>query len=617
MSAPSPRDKAIATICRAFAPPPDLAPSDWVERHRILDAGAALPGRWRWDATPYFREPLDCLSPSSPVRTVAVVAGAQLGKTELLLNALAYWIANDPKPIMAVWPSLDVAKRVANTRIEPMIALVPEVKARIVPQRSRERGNTTLYKKIIGGSDLIITGANAPAPLRSSPINFALIDEVSAMEETSEGDVLDLVAARQYTYPHTKKTLLTSTPRDEGTCIITRAYLETDQRKYFVPCLQCDHRWVIGFGDIQYPEGQPERAALVCPECGRPHDEFEKPEHLRRGEWRPTVTGADPTKAGFWISGIYSPWLKYSEITTKHRLVAKDPPRLRVFVNTILAEPWVDLLGGKTIDPTTISARGESGDWANKLPRPVVVLTASVDTQGDRLELEVVGWGKGEESWSIEHRRLDGDPSRAEVWHELDVLLARTFAHSLAVPDLPIAAVCIDTGGNNTSMVYNYVRGKERRNVWGIKGSNRPGAPVWPRRPSRKNKGRIPLYFVGSSAAKEQVYQRLEIPAPGPGYMHFPSDRSDAYFRQLTAETMKKVRKRGKTVLEFDAGGRRNEALDLKAYNLAALQGLYLLGFDLDAAAATMASQPERESGRPAVILPRRQTQVKSSFFYG
>lgn len=606
--------RALAVIGAGLAPPPDLPPSAWVERFRVLDPSAALPGKFSFNTTPYFRAPLDDLSTTSGIKTVVVCAGAQLGKTELILSAVCYWIANDPKPIMCVWPTVDVAKRVVVSRLEPALASVPEVKVRIIPERSRERGNTTFHKKLIGGGDLVIVGANAPAPLRSSPINFALLDEVSAFPgSTEEGDVLDLVAARQYTYPHTCKTLLTSTPLDEGACRITRAYLETNQQKYFIPCLQCGHMFVITFADIKWPTGEPDKAALVCPACGSVHDDFDKPEQLRRGAWRPTAEGGDPTMAGYHVSGLYSPWLRYGAIATHHRKVRKDPPRLRVFVNTILAETWRDESGEK-IEPATIAERVERGDWTAALPPGVAILTASVDTQDNRLELEIVGWGKDEESWSIEYRQIFGDTSDKAVWQELDELLLRTFQHSLAVPDMGISAVCIDTQGHSSAMAYSYCRDKFERRIWGIKGSNSAGKPpIWPRKPAKQKNGKFNPTFVGVNTAKEVIYSRMKITEPGPGYMHFPADRADTYFAQLTAERMISVWSKGRETKVWDKGSRRNEAFDLKVYNLAALNSLYAMRFDLNAAAAALAEIPARSADRPVIAAPPPVRRVTRS----
>ncbi|KAA1052963.1 Phage terminase, large subunit [Azospirillum argentinense] len=479
---------------------------------------------------------------------------------------------------------------------------MPEVISRLVPERSRERGNTTFHKRLIGGGDLIIVGANAPAPLRSSPINFALLDEVSAFPGTTdEGDVLDLVAARQYTYAHTAKTLLTSTPLDEGTCRITRAYLETNQQRYFVPCLACGTLFVITFADIQYPADEPEKAVLVCPNCGGVHTDYDKPEQLRHGEWRPTVSSGDPSMSGYSISGLYSPWLRYGAIATHHRKVAKDPVRLRVFVNTVLAETW-KVEDGEGIDQGGLPARRE--DLSGPLPPWVVVLTCGVDVQADRLECTLIAWGAGERCAVLEHRVLWGDPSAGQVWADLDALLSRTFSHSLAVPDLSIRATCVDTGGAHTLATYSWLKGKAARRIWGIKGSSTPAAPLWPKKATTNTKGKLPIFMVGVNAGKETIYSRLKVTESGPGHIAFDNSLSTDYFTQLTAERVRTRYSRGHPVREWVLpDGRRNEALDCAVYALAALYGLRSMGLNLDREAASQEGVPPRVSAQ-AITMP-------------
>lgn len=588
--------RARAMLGNGLAPPPDLSPSEWVEENRILDASAALPGRFSFDQTPYFRKPLDDLSTTSGIKTVVICAGAQLGKTEVLLSAVSYWIANDPKPIICVWPTVDVAKRVAVSRLESALIAVPEVRARIIPERSRERGNTTFHKRLIGGGDLVIVGANAPAPLRSSPINFALLDECSAFPgSTDEGDVLDLVAARQYTYRHTCKTLLTSTPLDEGTCRITRAYAETSQQKYFVPCLQCGHRFVITFGNIVWPAGAPGKAVLICPECGYPHSDFDKPEQLRRGEWRPTAEGGDPTMSGYHLSGLYSPWLTYGEIATKHGKVAKDPSRLRVFVNTVLAETW-RAEDGEALKDEGLPARRV--DHGGILPADALLVTVGVDTQDDRLEAVFVAWFADERSMVFKHVILWGDPSGKQVWADLDDLIRTPIPHARAVPDMLPRAVCIDSGGHHTSAVYGFTHRRARDRVWAIKGRGGPGVLIWPKRHGR-GKGGAPVFSIGVDQAKATIYGRLRNGEAGTaGYIGFDASLSDSFFKQLTAERVVTRFKKGHPVKEWVLpDGTRNEALDCVVYALAALHGCYSMGLDLEREAHRLVDAPLRVAG--------------------
>lgn len=600
--------------------------SEWADRHRILPPTSAAPGPWRTSRTPYLRGIMDELSPLSPFEKVVVQAGAQLGKTEALLNFVGFVIHNSPSLIMLVMPTVSMVKRNTSTRIDPLIADCPVLAERVVPAGSRDPGNSQFRKRFVGG-ELVMTGANSAAELCSTPVCYLAMDECDRYpgDVDEEGDPAELAIQRTATYRGRRKILMLSTPKNKGESRIEAAYLESDRRVFEVPCKDCGTFSELRWANIAWPKASgelpytadgvvvwPQPAAVDrdrrdlaywwCPECGRIHHEHDKPALLAGGRWRATAEG-DGRTAGFRVSQLVSPWVTWGEIAQKHAAAGKDPARLRVFVNTVLAETWEDQ-SGERIEPASIAERVERGDWKAMLPRGVAALTASVDTQDDRLEVEIVGWGKDEESWSIDYVQLFGDTSKREVWQELDELLQRTFPHTLAVPDMAISAVCIDTQGHNSAMAYNFVRDKQARRVWGIKGHNMHGKAIWPRKPSHKNKGRIPLYLVGVSAAKEVIYSRLKIAEPGPGFMHFPADRPDTYFAKLVSETVKTVYVKGRPTLVWDAGGRRNEALDLKVYNLAALHGLQALRFDLNTAAAALAMQPERSPDRPVLPVP-------------
>jgi len=239
--------------------------------------------------------------------------------------------------------------------------------------------------------------------------------------------------------------------------------------------------------------------------------------------------------------------------------------------------------------------------WSEDLPEGIAVLTAGVDVQGDRLELQVVGWGRDEEGWVVDYRVIWGDPSGPRVWSDLDLALQATYAHSKAVPDFPIRAVAIDTGGHHTKAAYEFCRTRLNRRIWAIKGRGGPGVPVWPRRPTRTNKGKIPLFIVGVDSVKDAVYARLKLTEPGPGFVHFSRDRDAEYFRQLTAERVVTRFVKGRPIRSWQPkrDGERNEALDTLVYASAALQGLISMGLRLNEEAEAMAAA-KRRSDTPA-----------------
>lgn len=604
---------------RGLAPDPLLSVAAWADRHRVLSSVAASePGRWSTARTPYLREVMEALSPSSRIERVVLMAGAQVGKTETGLNWVGFVIHHAPGPMLLVEPSLETMKRVSKQRIDALIEATPVLAERVKDPRSRDSGNTLLMKEFDGGV-LIMTGANSAVGLRSMPVRYLFLDEVDAYpgDVEGEGDPLDLAMQRTVTFRR-RKAYLCSTPTIKGLSRIERVYLESDQRVFEVPCDGCERHSQLLWRDIVWPEGRPEAAAWRCPHCQTVHSEWRKPALLAAGRWRATATG-DGRTAGFHLSSLYSPWLSWGEIARDFVAAKDDPARLKVWVNTRLAETWEDRLGEEMDSAGLMQRREDFG--CDPVPDEVAVITAGVDVQADRLEVEIVGWGRDEESWSLDYRVLWGDPSAPSVWRSLDELLAQRLRHARLPNGLTIEAACIDSGGHHTLAVYDYCRDRHKRRIFAIKG--RAGAiPIWPRRPGRANKGRVPLFTVGVDAAKETIYARLKVAPPGPGTMHFPLQRDVVYFEQLTAERCVTRYVKGHPKREWvkDAS-RRNEALDCRVYAYAALHALIAMGLSLNKRVDEMptiaASRQSRSDPHPVTtpttVSTRRQRMAIAS----
>jgi phage terminase large subunit GpA-like protein len=605
---------ALATYDEAWReglrPEPQMLVSDWADAHRRLPATVAEPGPWRTDRTPYLREIMDALSVSSPIERVVLMKGAQLGGTEVALNFLGYVIANAPGLALLVMPSVDMVRRNTHTRIDPMIAATPALTSRVVPARGREPGNTATTKRFVGG-ELVMTGANSAAALRSTPARYIVLDECDAfpLDVEGEGDPVALAEKRSTTFRGKRKLLMVSTPTLRDFSRIEAAYNESDRRRYFLPCPHCGAMGTLEWERIVWPKGEPHKAAARCEHCGELIAESHKLAMLAAGEWRATADG-DGRTAGFHVSGLYSPFQTWAEIAAKLLAAKRDPARLKVWKNTELGESWDE--GQTKIEPEALANRAE--DWGDALPEGVAVLTAGVDVQDDRLELEIVGHGRGEETWSIAYHVLYGDPAGAALWRELDAILLQRWPHRRAVADLPVRACCIDSGGHFTGQAVRFAAERAQRRVWAIKGASGPGRPPWPRKPSRSAKTRLPLYIIGTDGLKETVAARLAIETPGPGYMHFPEGREAEWFSQLVSERIVTRYHRGRAKREWvkpkDA---RNEALDCRVYALAALEGLKSLGLRLDIEAQRPADAPLRTEADP-VSTPRAPRTIRSKW---
>lgn len=569
---------SVAELCAAafgqgLTPEPSLSVSDWADEHRFLGTtSSAEPGRWRTSRTPYLKEIMDALSPAHRAERVVVMSGAQIGKTECGNNWLGYVIHRTPGPMLMVEPTVEVAKRVSKQRIAPMIEATPALKERVAESRSRDSGNTVQVKEFQGGL-LIITGANSGAGLRSMPIRFLFMDEVDEYpgDVDGQGDPVALAEKRTATFPR-RKVLLTSTPTLKGLSRIEREYLGSDQRRYFLPCPLCGHMDYLTWRDpahyrIEWEEGAPETAHMVCPACGAKVEERHKGEMLARGEWRAGAEG-DGRTVGFHLSALYSPlgWKSWGQCAAEFLKAKEDPFRLKTWVNTVLGETWEER--GDSVAAGSLMARLER--YPAEVPNGVGVLVAAVDVQADRLEAVVKGFGAGEESWLVAFTQLHGDPATEAVWFELDKFLGQSFDH-VSGRKLKVECTVVDSGGAHTEQVYRYTKARTGKRVYPIKGGSIGGRPLV-ERPSRHNRYNVPLFVLCVDTGKDLVFSRLRISSPGPGYVHLPDWVDEEYLAQLTAEKAirKYVKGRG-AVREWIKLRERNEGLDLEVYAIAAL----------------------------------------------
>ena len=551
---------------RSFEPAPDYSISEWADNHRKLSSEAsAEPGQWSTERAEYQREILDTIS-ANEHELVVIMSSAQVGKTEIVNNVAAYHIAHDPCPILVLQPTLDMAETWSKDRLAPMLRDTPQLRDKVADPRARDSGNTLLHKKFAGGH-LTIVGANSASGLASRPIRVLLADEVDRYPPSAgtEGDPLALAMKRTTTFWN-RRVVVVSTPTTKGLSRVEREWERSDKRRYHVPCKHCDEHQVLAWRQVQWPEGRPDEAAYVCEHCGSLWSEADRLWAVRRGEWRAEVPGS--RIAGFHISELYSPWSSMPAIARSFLASRPSYETRKAWVNTCLGEPYEE--EAAKLDPHALSQRGE--DWSEGLPDGVLVITCGVDVQADRLEVERVGWGTDEESWSLDHYIINGDPSDPNTWARLDAYLAQPSERANGTR-VPVRAVCVDSGGHHTQIVYRFCRARKGRRIWAIKG--RAEAPtIWPKA-TKISKDKSQVKIVGVDIAKDAVYNSLRVTHAGPGFCHFPVGRPHEWFEQLTAEVVETRYTRGfpKRVYVLP-DGRRNEALDCRVYAYAALVSL-------------------------------------------
>ena len=557
-------------------PDPLMNISEWADKYRILSQKAsAEPGKWRTSRTPYLKEIMDCLSPYSGIEKVVFMKGAQIGGTEVGNNFLGYIVHLSPGPVMLVMPTVDGAKRTSKTRIYPMFEAIPELKGVISNRRSKDASNTTLMKEFQGGV-LVLTGANSAIGLRSMPVRYIFLDEIDAYkgDVEGEGDPVNLAIKRTSTF-NRRKIFMVSTPTIQGVSRIEYEYEQSDQRHYMVPCPYCNKRQSLKWKQIHFENDDPATATYVCEHCGAIIEEHLKTWMLENGIWE--KSNPKSNVAGFHLSSLYSPvgWFSWAD-AVKQFLDAKNKDNLlKVWVNTVLGETWLE--------------KGEAPEWQilfdkredyqqEIVPSGGLFLTAGADVQKDRIECEVVAWGRNKESWSVGYFIINGDTAREEVWNELSEFSKRYFEHSSGVM-LPISRFAIDSGFA-TQQVYNWVRKQPINFAMAIKGTDSGVTPLGlPTRVDLNINGKrlrrgAKVWSVGTSILKSELYQFLRLtqnedesyPA---GYCHFPKYDSE-YFKQLTAEQLVTKMVRGYQKREWQKTRERNEALDCRVYARAA-----------------------------------------------
>jgi phage terminase large subunit GpA-like protein len=532
---------------------------------------------------------------SVPVRCIQVDSQSHLflaGKalipthnTETGLNYFGYVVEHAPGPMLIVQPTVELAQKVSKQRIAPMIEESPRLRELIKDARSRDSGNTMLTKEFRGGV-LMLTGANSAVGLRSMPIRFLFLDEVDAYpsDVEGEGDPVKLAERRTTTFSR-RKVYMVSTPTIRDVSRIEREFLLSDQRRYFVPCPHCENMDWIRWSNIKFDPENTATVHLQCESCGCLIDEHNKTEMLLRGEWRPTADG-DGRSAGYHLSSLYSPlgWKSWGEIVREFLAAKNDPPMLKEWVNTVLAETWEEEYSAK-IGAEALAEKAEEYRLLT-VPDGGLILTAGIDVQDNRIAVKVKAWGEDEESWLVNWTEIYGDPSDLSgegPWAQVDSVLLTEYQHESGAK-VKVMAAAVDTGGHFTHEAYMFCRMRKKRHVIAIKGSSTPGRSAIGK-PSRQDvnfknqtiKGGVDLWMIGTDTIKATVYARLKKAGEsGAGCPHFPLGVSDEYYKQLTAE---------KQVTRFTNGhprriwikkdGSRNEALDCEVYAYAALQYFY------------------------------------------
>lgn len=615
-------NRCLAKILGGIKPNEDLTVSRWADKNRRLTSdSAAEVGRWRTSRTPYMTEILDCFT-DPLVEHIVVVASSQVGKTEAELSIIGFCIDQDPGPILVVYPTIENAKTFSETRINPLLESTRCLKRKVAAEKSRSAANTKRQKKFLGGY-LVLTGSNVANDLKSMPIRYVLGDERDswAKSASKEGDPWELAVARTRTF-YNRKLVEVSTPTIKGASSIADAYELGTMERWKTQCPHCGEFNEIVFENIYFPDHkvierggsktfEVGRIYYECPQCAAVSDE--RTMKSQPSKWVAEVPEARTLHKtrSFWITAWASPWATWESIILQYLQALGDNEKLQAVYNTQFGKLWEPR--GDLPKEDEIMARRE--EYEAELPDGVLLLTCGVDTQDDRLEYEVVGHRRYGETWGIKKGVILGRPDTDEVWERLDEIIAHKYKFKSGV-SLQISLTFVDEGGHFTQEVRQRTLARQSKHVFAIKGADRPDIPYTA--PPKKQKivvdgkiiGRVWVYEIGVNAGKFKILSNIKVQTPGPNYCHFPlrDDYGRVFFNQLMSENyVPSGGSKGKFKWEKIPGHERNEAFDIRNYNLAACD---VLSPDWDLLEKRI-REALPDSGE-APIVPKKETSRKS-----
>lgn len=573
-------------IAKVMEPPPKLTVSEWADQYRVLSKGlSAEAGKWSTDRLPYQKEIMDSLNDMDVAQTV-VMSSSQVGKTEIILNIIGYYITEDPSTIMIVQPNKKpLAEDFSKHRFSYMIRDTPVLKGKISEKKSGD-GDNTVFSKDFPGGFIAFAGANSPNDLAGRPVRVVLMDEVDRYPASAgeEGDPVELGLTRSTTFWN-RRSLMVSSPTTKGSSKIYEKFMEGTQEEWEYRCPACGKYQPYEFKRLDF-----KTMKMKCVHCDwllSREEIYEQPH-----KWVAYNPGVNVRS--FHLNALASPFTSWEKMVEQFKKANKalkekhDISKLKVFVNTKLGIPFDDTeyqaSSKRTVDEDILLDRRE--DYNADLPDGVLLITGSADVQGDRLEYEIRGWGKDNESWGIRKGIIWENPGLDAAWDSLVDIMGQTFYFSDG-RGLNVAGTCVDTGGDHTNRVYQFIRDMQKigKKFYGIKGyADTPGIPLIYKRTKVEIKNAMGsvvdythIYILGVDSGKDDIQTWIEVSEPGPCYCHFPTDKDAGYdrmyFRGLLSEVKVEEFKRNggiRTRWKKKQGVQRNEPLDLFNYNHAA-----------------------------------------------
>lgn len=429
-------------------PPEELTVSEWAGKYRFLDErSSSMPGKWKNEMTPYLVGIMDEFN-NYQTEKIVFCKCTQLGGTEALNNMICFSVAQDPAPMMIVYPTSELADSVVEQRIKPMLKASKETK-----KHFRER-NSTKKELQFDNMYISIVGSNSPSELASRPIRYLFLDEVDKYpnESKKEADPISLAVERTKTF-NNRKIYMCSTPTTRTGHIWEEKEKADIEKHYFVPCPHCGEFIELKFAQIRWPDDneklsaadKAEFAQYICQECGNVINDSDKMEMLQKGKWETVKENTKFTKTvAFWINTLYSPFTRFSQIAKAYLIAKDDTEALHNFTNSWLAEPWEDTKL-KTNAETVMERQTDLPEFV--VPEWTRLLTAGVDVQETSLYYIIRAWGEYLTSQLV---------TRGQVTSFRDIERVMNLEYMKPDGTVKLVDLCLIDSGDQTDEVYDF-----------------------------------------------------------------------------------------------------------------------------------------------------------------
>jgi len=564
----------------AFLPPKKLSLSEWADQYAYLSVESSAEGG-RWRTLPYQKGIMDAVT-DPDIEQISVMKSARVGYSKILNHIIAYHIHNDPCPIMIVQPTIEDATGYSKEEVAPFLRDTPCLQGLVSDAKAKD-GQNTLLQKIFPGGNLTLVGANSPRGFRRVSRRIVLFDETDGYPASAgtEGDQIKLGIKRTEFFAN-RKIVAGSTPTVKDFSRIEKLFKQTDQRRYYVPCCNCNHMQYLKWANFECFENDPSTTIYKCEKCNYHIPHTKKRWMVERGEWRATAP-YNGKHAGFhiWAAYSYSPNATWQNLMEEYLACKNDQEQLKTFINVTLGEVYEDEYHTKASADGLSKRAAEEKYKEGVPPKEVLILTLGVDVQDDRLSMSVIGFGRNEEMYLIDRKVIYGSPARADLWKQLDEVLQGKYTNEEG-QQLKIDTAAIDTGGHYTQETYQYVRERKQLGIIGIKGMGQKGKPALgkPTKVDINFSGKVlkrgfELFPVGVDTIKTTLHNKLKDAEVGQGYIHFYPTTKASYFEELTAERQILKYKNGyQERVWVKKNNQANEALDEMVYAYASFQRL-------------------------------------------